>query len=62
MLFIFSALLPAMLTKGFRDMHPNTLRKQWLALVVVGTLFALNVGLNNASLLWISLSLNQVIR
>uniref|UniRef100_A0A061RPI7 Drug metabolite transporter superfamily n=1 Tax=Tetraselmis sp. GSL018 TaxID=582737 RepID=A0A061RPI7_9CHLO len=60
--FCFLALLPFMLLRRFRDLHTTTIRKQWLGLLVIGICFALNLGLNNTSLVTISLSLNQVIR
>jgi drug/metabolite transporter (DMT)-like permease len=62
MLFMALALLPLMLTRRFRELHAPALKKQWLSLLMVATFFALNIGLNNASLLSLSLSLNQVIR
>ncbi|MEW5301979.1 MAG: hypothetical protein WDW38_008612 [Sanguina aurantia] len=62
MTFTFLALAPLMCMKTHRDQHASTLKKQWLGLIGVGTFFAINVGMNNYSLLTISLSLNQVIR
>lgn len=62
MTFTFLALAPLMCMKAHRDQHASTLKKQWLGLIGVGTFFAINVGMNNYSLLTISLSLNQVIR
>ncbi|PNH12388.1 putative sugar phosphate/phosphate translocator [Tetrabaena socialis] len=62
MAFSFVALAPFMLTKHNRELHSPTLSKQWPGLLFVGICFAVNVGLNNVSLLSISLSLNQVIR
>jgi hypothetical protein len=44
------------------DIHQKTLAKQWKGLLYIGSFMALNIALNNISLLDISLSLNQVIR
>ncbi len=41
---------------------PLALVAQWPGLLFISVCFAINVGLNNVSLLSISLSLNQVIR
>ena len=42
--------------------HERTLAKQWPGIAYIGCFMALNIALNNISLLDISLSLNQVIR
>jgi hypothetical protein len=60
--FSFLALLPVMMLPAFRHLHRPTLARSWAGLLAVGACFAVNIGLNNASLLTISLSLNQVIR
>ncbi|KAG2499852.1 hypothetical protein HYH03_002143 [Edaphochlamys debaryana] len=60
--FSFLALAPFMLTKHNRELHLPTITKQWPGLLFVSVCFAINIGLNNISLLSISLSLNQVIR
>lgn len=44
------------------ETHVRTLEKQWKGLVCIGAFLALNIALNNISLIDISLSLNQVIR
>jgi hypothetical protein len=62
MAFSFAALLPVMLLPSFRPLHRPTLERSWTGLLAVGACFALNIGLNNMSLVTISLSLNQVIR
>lgn len=62
MAFSFFALAPIMMMKSFRDLHAPTLQKQLFGVMTISTLFAMNVGLNNASLVSIPLSLNQVIR
>lgn len=60
--FAFVALLPAMVWKFSRTGLTSHLKRQWLVLCGIGCLTAMNVGLNNLSLVKISLSLNQVIR
>ncbi|KAK9816692.1 hypothetical protein WJX72_003780 [[Myrmecia] bisecta] len=60
--FCFFALLPFMLREPFRSQHAATLRRQWMGLVGIGLFLALNISLNNTSLVLISLSLNQIIR
>jgi drug/metabolite transporter (DMT)-like permease len=44
------------------DIHVKTLKGQWKGVLYIGALMALSIGLNNISLLDISLSLNQIIR
>jgi len=51
-----------MLAPSRRGVHAETLRKQWRGLAAVGVFMALNISLNNTSLVWLSLSVNQVIR
>jgi hypothetical protein len=60
--FCFAALLPVMLLPAFRQLHKQTLERSWTGLLAVGGFFAINIGVNNASLLLVSLSLNQLIR
>ena len=62
MAFSFLALLPMMLAPSKRDLHVDTLQKQWRGLAAVGVFMALNISLNNTSLVWLALSVNQVIR
>jgi len=62
MMFSFLALLPMMLAPSRRGVHAETLRKQWRGLAAVGVFMALNINLNNTSLVWLALSVNQVIR
>lgn len=62
MVFSFFVLLPFMLQPSLRAKHVKTLRNHWKGLVAIGCLMALNVSLSNASLVKLSLSLNQVIR
>lgn len=62
MAFSFLALLPMMLAPAKRAVLAESLGKQWRGLVAVGMFMALNVSLNNTSLVWLALSVNQVIR
>ena len=61
MMFGFSVLLPVMVANR-KLQHIETLARQWRGLLCIGVFMALNVSLNNLSLVQISLSLNQVIR
>lgn len=61
MAFSFIVLAPLALRTPF-EVHQRTLQKQWRGIVYIGCFMALNIALNNISLLDISLSLNQVIR
>ena len=61
MMFAFVVLLPVMAVNT-RLQHKETLKRQYKGLVCIGIFMALNVSLNNLSLVQISLSLNQVIR
>ena len=62
MAFSFVALAPIMMLPSFRGLHKATLQKQWKGMLFIGAFLALNIALNNISLVEISLSLNQVIR
>ncbi len=62
MVFSFFVLLPFMLQPSLRAKHAKTLRVHWKGQMAIGCLMALNVSLSNASLVKLSLSLNQVIR
>ena len=62
MLFSFIVLAPFMMMEHFKSQHKATLQKQWKGLVCIGAFMALNIALNNRSLVEITLSLNQVIR
>ena len=62
MLFSFIVLAPFMMMQPFRSLHKATLEKQWKGLICIGAFMALNIALNNLSLVEITLSLNQVIR
>ena len=44
MLFSFLALSPLMGLRPYRDMHMPTFKKQWLGLLAIGALFAVNVS------------------
>ena len=61
MAFSFIVLSPFALRMGW-DTHVKTLQKQWKGILYIGAFMALNIALNNLSLLDISLSLNQIIR
>ena len=57
------ALLPAMvMMEGYRGTHAANWRKDWKALLFIGAVNGPQIALNNASLVSIELSLNQVIR
>ena len=63
MIFGSVVLLPAMmLMDGYRGTHRANLRKDWKALLFIGAVNGPQIALNNASLVSIELSLNQVIR
>jgi hypothetical protein len=61
MAFSFVVLAPAALLQPM-EVHRATLEKQWKGILYIGSFMALNIALNNISLLDISLSLNQIIR
>jgi drug/metabolite transporter (DMT)-like permease len=61
MAFSFLVLAPFALRTSL-DVHARFLRKQWRGVAITGAFLAVNIGLNNISLLGITLSLNQVIR
>lgn len=61
MLFSFCALAPIAMRESIK-VHRHTLERQWKGVVYIGMFLALNIALNNVSLLDISLSLNQIIR
>lgn len=61
MAFSFIILTPLALRTEW-EVHKKTLTKQWTGIAYIGCFMALNIALNNISLLDISLSLNQVIR
>lgn len=62
MLFSFCCLLPVMLCAPFRAQHTGCIRKHWKAIVAIGICMAVNVSLNNLSLVLITLTMNQIIR
>lgn len=59
--FSFLILAPVALRTPW-ETHVRTIQKQWRGLLYIGCFMALNIALNNISLLDITLSLNQVIR
>lgn len=58
----FCILAPVMALPTFRPLHQSTIRKQGRGIAAVGFFKVMNIVLNNASLVWITLSLNQIIR
>jgi drug/metabolite transporter (DMT)-like permease len=63
LLFQTLALAPLVATRGGSSSnHAETLGRSWRGLVAIGAFMAVNIALNNASLLHLSLSFNQVIR
>ena len=62
MAFSFTVLLPFMLRPSMQQRHRDTLSKQWKGIVAIGLYMACNVALNNSSLVWVTLTLNQIIR
>ena len=61
MAFSFLVLAPVALREPW-EAHRRTLEKRWQGVVYIGAFMALNIALNNISLLDISLTLNQIIR
>lgn len=61
MAFSFVVLAPVAMRESW-DVHRAALAKQWKGVVYIGAFMALNIALNNISLLDISLTLNQIIR
>eukprot|EP00242_Pyramimonas_sp_CCMP2087_P007992 CAMPEP_0198197898 /NCGR_PEP_ID=MMETSP1445-20131203/1469_1 /TAXON_ID=36898 /ORGANISM="Pyramimonas sp., Strain CCMP2087" /LENGTH=279 /DNA_ID=CAMNT_0043867317 /DNA_START=233 /DNA_END=1069 /DNA_ORIENTATION=+ len=62
MTFSFLFLLPIMLFNTTISQHQAVLEKQWKGVALIGVFMAINIALNNASLVSMALSLNQVIR
>ncbi|KAK9830332.1 hypothetical protein WJX72_011058 [[Myrmecia] bisecta] len=60
--FGFCVLAPIMALKSYRTLHRPTWERQWRGFVAVGTFKVANIVLNNISLVFISLSLSQIIR
>ncbi|WPT11446.1 Putative sugar phosphate/phosphate translocator [Picochlorum sp. SENEW3] len=59
----FSFLVLSPLSFGWNiHQHKQMLEQQWRGIFCIGAFMALNIALNNISLLYISLSLNQIIR
>lgn len=61
MAFSFVVLAPVAMRESW-EVHRAALAKQWKGVVYIGAFMALNIALNNISLLDISLTLNQIIR
>lgn len=62
MLFGFVALFVPVLLARRPAVHRQTWRRQWRGFLCVGCFMAMNIGLNNVSLVSLPLSLNQVLR
>mmetsp|Transcript_7751 Transcript_7751/g.15824 ORF Transcript_7751/g.15824 Transcript_7751/m.15824 type:complete len:364 (-) Transcript_7751:643-1734(-) len=63
MTFSFLFLLPIMLIHpSYAGQHQPLLKAQWKGVALIGSFMAINIALNNASLVTMTLSLNQVIR
>ena len=62
MAFSFTVLLPFMLRTSMRQRHKDTLSRQWKGIAAIGLYMAANVALNNSSLVFMTLTLNQIIR
>eukprot|EP00976_Prorocentrum_cordatum_P075603 1181959-Prorocentrum_minimum.AAC.1 len=63
MIFSFLFLLPIMIFHpSYAGQHHTALKTQWKGVVMIGSFMAINIALNNASLVTMTLSLNQVIR
>ena len=58
----FCILAPVMALPTFRPLHQPTIRRQGRGIAAVGFFKVMNIVLNNASLVYITLSLNQIIR
>lgn len=56
----FLLLAPLMLHWSYRQLHVPTLSGQWRGLGAMAVCKAANIGLNNMSLVLITLSINQV--
>jgi len=60
--FAFFALTPMMLlVPAYREQHKEAWRRDWRGYVATGVFTAVNVSFNNSSLVYLSLSMNQVI-
>lgn len=63
LVFQICSLAPVVFSgKPAGETHAQTVGRLWKALVAIGAFMSLNIALNNASLLHLSLSFNQVIR
>ena len=62
LVFQMASLAPLLARPPYAGTHEETLARSWKSLAAIGAFMSLNIGLNNASLLHLSLSFNQVIR
>ena len=60
--FQMCSLGPLLMRPPYAGTHGEVLGRNWRAVAMIGAFMSLNIGLNNASLLHLSLSFNQVIR
>ena len=62
-LFSFLSMLPMVsVTPEIRHRYRKTLHREWRGILFVGLWLSANIALNNLSLVYIDLPLNQVIR
>ena len=62
LVFQICSLAPVVFSGKPAETHAQTVGRLWKALAAIGAFMSLNIALNNASLLHLSLSFNQVIR
>jgi hypothetical protein len=60
--FQLCSLAPLLMRAPYAGTHGESVGRNWKGVALIGTFMSLNIGLNNASLLHLSLSFNQVIR
>jgi len=62
LLFSLCTLAPLMLRAPYAGTHEEVVGRSWKGVAAIGTFMGVNIALNNASLLHLSLSLNQIMR
>lgn len=62
LVFQLCTLAPLLLRPPYAGTHEEVVGRSWKSVAAIGAFMSLNIGLNNASLLHLSLSFNQVIR
>jgi len=60
--FQLCSLTPLLMRPPYAGTHREHLSRSWKPIALIGVFMGLNIGLNNASLLHLSLSFNQIIR